>query len=239
MKKINLILFSIVAILFVACTDDTNQYSNQLFTDGELNRAFRQSLTQSADSANTHLCIPNSEEFGYTHYLGGTYKIGLPANAIAIADTLTAHGSGYLIDSLLAKTNYSAELCGNGLKIYYNELLSSMVFADPYRILNGDSTALTTYFEKNNFTSFLGRSQTLLAVQFTAQGVTQAWNDVISKYYDITGEFVSIEFALHAAQAMTKSFIQEMKVEEILIRKNASHRGATSSKLYEVFATLD
>lgn len=239
MKKIKLILFSLVAVLFVACTDDTNQYSNQLFTDSELNRAFRQCLTQSADSANSHLCIPNSEEMGYYNYSEGVYKIGLPTNALFIADTLEVHGLGYLVDTLIRKTNYSAELCGNGLKIYFTELLSTITFPDPYRLLNGNSTAITTYFELINYQSFVSRSQTLLTVNFAAQGVNDDWQNILNIYFMLTGQVVSVDYLNNAAQTMTNGFIKEMKIEEALIRKDATRRGANSSKLYEVFATID
>lgn len=239
MKKIKLILFSLVAILFVACTDDTNQYSNQLFTDSELNRAFRQCLTQSADSANSNLCIPNSEELGYYYYSEGAYRIGLPANALFIADTLEIHGLGYLVDTLIRKTNYAAELCGNGLKIYFTETLNSITFQDPYRILNGDSTAITTYFEKNYFESLKSRSQSLLTVNFAAHGVNDEWQNILNIYFMLTGQVVSVDYLNNAAQTMTNGFIKEMKLEEKLIRRDATRRGATTSKLYEVFATID
>ena len=239
MKKIKLILFSLVAIVFVACTDDTNQYSNQLFTDSELNRAFRQCLTQSADSANSHLCIPNSEEFGFSNYADEIYRIGLPSNVMYMADTLEVYGLGNKIDTLINRTNYAAELCGNGLKTYYTDLLSVMVFDNPYKLLNGDSTAITSYFEKNYYQSFVARSQTLLAVNFAIHGVNDAWNDVLNIYFMQTGQIVSVDYVNHVAQMMTKAFIQEMKLEETLIRNDVNRRGATTSKLYEVFATID
>lgn len=239
MKKIKLILFSLVAILFVACTDDTNQYSNQLFTDSELNRAFKQCLTQSADSANSNLCIPNSEEMGYYYYSEGAYRIGLPANALFIADTLEIHGLGYLVDTLIRKTNYAAELCGNGLKIYFTETMNSITFQDPYRILNGDSTAITTYFEKKYFESMKNRSQALLSVNFAIHGVNDEWQNILNIYFMLTGQLVSVDYLNNAAQTMTNGFIKEMKLEEKLIRRDATRRGATTSKLYEVFATID
>ena len=239
MKKIKLILFSLVAIVFVACTDDTNQYSNQLFTDSELNRAFRQCLTQSADTANSHLCIPNSDEFGFSNYADEIYKIGLPTNILYLADTLTAYGLGDKIDTLIQKTNFAAELCGNGLKTYYTDLFSTMVFENPNNLLNGDTTAITTYFEKNYYQSFVARSQSLLEVNFALHGVNDAWNDVLNVYFMQTGQIVSVDYLNHVAQTMTKAFIQEMKLEETLIRNNVNRRGATTSKLYEVFATID
>lgn len=239
MKKIKLILFSFVAILFVACTDDTNQYSNQLFTDSELNRAFRQCLTQSADSASAHLCIPNAEEMGYYNYSEGEYKIGLPANALFIADTLEIHGLGYLVDTLIRKTNYAAELCGNSIKIYFTETMSSITFQDPYRLLNGDSMAITNYFEKNYFENFKNRTQTLLSVNFATHGVNDDWQNILNIYFMLTGQVVSADFLGNASQIMSKGFIKEMKIEEALIRNDVSRRGATTSKLYEVFATID
>jgi hypothetical protein len=239
MKKIKLILFSLVAILFVACTDDTNQYSNQLFTDSELNRAFRQCLTQSADSANAHLSIPNSEELGFYNYSEGIYKIGLPKGALFIADTLEIHGLGYLVDTLIRKTNHAAELCGNGLKIYFTETVSSISFQDPYRILNGDSTAITTYFEKNYFDNFNNRTQTLLSINFAVHGINDEWQNILNIYFMLTGQIVSVDYLGNASQTMSKGFLKEMKLEEAKIRKDVARRGATTSKLYEVFATLD
>lgn len=239
MKKINLMLIALFAIILGACTDDTNEYATKLFTDNELNRAFRQCLVQSADSANAHLCVTGSEELGFYMYADAVYRIGLPTSANAIKDTLVAHEQGNLIDSLNTKTNLAAEFCGNSLKIFYSDLFSDMSFADPYRILNGDSTALTTYFQHNHYTTFFNQVQTLLTNKMQIQGATSAWNDVVSAYYQITGQVVSIDYIYFASKSFTDSFIKEMKLEEILIRKDASHRGETTSKLYEVFATID
>lgn len=239
MKKINLMLIALFAIILGACTDDTNEYATKLFTDNELNRAFRQCLVQSADSANAHLCVTGSEELGFYMYADAVYRIGLPTSANAIKDTLVAHEQGNLIDSLNTKTNLAAEFCGNSLKTFYSDLFSDMSFADPYRILNGDSTALTTYFQHNHYTAFFNQVQTLMTSKMSIQGATSAWNDVINAYYQITGQVVSIDYIYFASKSFTDSFIKEMKLEEILIRKDASHRGETTSKLYEVFATID
>lgn len=239
MKKINLMLIALFAIILGACTDDTNEYATKLFTDNEMNRAFRQCLVQSADSANAHLCVTGSEELGFYMYADAVYRIGLPTSANAIKDTLVAHEQGNLIDSLITKTNLAAEFCGNSLKTFYSDLFSDMSFADPYRILNGDSTALTTYFQHNHYTAFFNQVQTLMTSKMSIQGATSAWNDVINAYYQITGQVVSIDYIYFASKSFTDSFIKEMKLEEILIRKDASHRGETTSKLYEVFATID
>lgn len=239
MKKINLMLIALFAIILGACTDDTNEYATKLFTDNEMNRAFRQCLEQSADTANAHLCVPGSDELGFYVYADQVYRIGLPTSAAAIKDTLVAHEQGNLIDSLIAKTNLAAEYCGNSMNTFYSNLFSSMSFADPYRILNGDSTAVTTYFQHNHYNSFFAQVHTLMTANMQLQGATAAWNDVISAYYQITGQVVSIDYTYYASKSFTDSFIKEMKLEEIIIRKDASHRGETTSKLYEVFATID
>lgn len=239
MKKINFILIALVAIIFGACTDDTNEYATRLFTDNEMNRAFRQCLKQSADTANAHLCVPSSEEFGFYMYADQSYRIGIPTAAHKIKDTLIAYGQGNLIDSLILKTNISAAFCGNALNSFYSGMFSEMSFVDPYRLLNGDSTAITTYFEKNHYTRFFNQVQTLMTTNMSLQGSTAAWNDVITAYYQITGQVVSIDYIYFASKSFTDGFIKEMKREEIWIRKDVSHRGETTSKLYEVFSIID
>lgn len=239
MKKINLMLIALFAIILGACTDDTNEYATKLFTDSEMNRAFRQCLEQSADTANAHLCVPGSDELGFYVYADQVYRIGLPTSAAAIKDTLVAHEQGDLIDSLITKTNLAAEYCGNALNTFYSNLFSGMSFVNPYTILNGDSTALTTYFQRNHYNSFFAQVQTLMTTNMQLQGATAAWNDVITAYYQITGQVVSIDYPYFASKSFTDSFIKEMKLEETLIRKDASRRGETTSKLYEVFATID
>lgn len=239
MKKINFILIALFAIIFGACTDDSNEYATRLFTDSEMNRAFRQCLKQSADTANAHLCVPNSDELGFYMYADQSYRIGMPASAKNITDTLVDYGHGDLIDSLVFKTNVAAAYCGNALNTFYSNMFSDMSFVDPSRILNGDSTALTTYFEKNHYNRLFDQVQTLLSTNMTLQGATTAWNNVITKYYELTGQVVSIDFNSYASKSFTDSFILEMKKEEALIRRDASHRGEKTSKLYEVFAILD
>jgi hypothetical protein len=239
MKKIKLIVIAVIAVIFTACTDDTNQYSTYYFTDSELNRAFRQCLELSSDTAITHLCVPNSDEFGFYNYSDQTYRIGLPTSANGIKDTLMAHGQGDLIDSLILKTNLAASYCGSGLTNYFDGVLETMSFADPYRILEGDSNAVTNYFILHNYNGLLAQSVALMTTNMSAQGATEAWNNVINAYYQITGQVISIDYTNFAAQKITNSILNEMKKEETQIRTLVSHRGDETGKLYIVFGTLD
>jgi hypothetical protein len=239
MKKIKLIVIAVIAIIFTACTDDTNQFSTYYFTDSELNRAFRQCLDLSSDTAIAHLCVADTEEFGFYNYSEQTYRVGLPTTATNIQDTLIAHGQGDLLDSLIIKTNLAASYCGSGLTNFFDDVLEDMSFVDPYRILEGDSTATTTYFEKNYYNKLVTQAQALMTSNMSIHGATEAWNNVITAYYQITGQVVSIDYTYFAAQAVSKGILKEMKKEEALIRQDISHRGETTSKLYIVFGTLD
>ena len=94
MKKFSIYYLFIIPLLFVKCTDLTNEYANQLFTDIELNRAFRQCLVQCADTSNAHLMIPDSVPMGFYHYDEGHYRILLPTQLAHVDTLLRANGYG-------------------------------------------------------------------------------------------------------------------------------------------------
>jgi hypothetical protein len=237
MKKFSIYYLFIIPLLFVKCTDLTNEYANQLFTDIELNRAFRQGLVQCADTSNAHLMIPDSVPMGFYHYDEGHYRILLPTQLAHVDTLLRANGYGGTLDSLYWKTNHAASLNGNSMKAFYNELFPTVNFAEPYKLLRGDSTAVVTYFETHYYGSVYSRVLTVAQPWLTAHGVNTLWEQVQQAYYDLSGQFIALNYNEYVAQSITAAIFEEMKREEVLIRRDSSHRGPQSGKLYEVFSS--
>lgn len=237
MKKFSIYYLFIIPLLFVKCTDLTNEYATQLFTDIELNRAFRQCLVQCADSSNAHLMIPDSVPMGFNHYDDGYYRILLPAHLTHVDTLLRENGFGEKLDSLYWKTNYVASLNGNTMKAYYNELFPTINFAEPYRLLRGDSTAIVSYFATHYYGGVYSRVMTITQPLFTAHGINTLWDEVQGAYYDLSGQFIGLNYHEYVANSIVAAIIEEMKREEVLIRRDPSHRGPESGKLYEVFSS--
>jgi hypothetical protein len=67
--------------------------------------------------------------------------------------------------------------------------------------------------------------------------VNTLWEQVQQAYYDLSGQFIALNYNEYVAQSITAAIFEEMKREEVLIRRDSSHRGPQSGKLYEVFSS--
>jgi len=241
-KRIYLILLSIVAIFF-SCKDDSGQFEEQLFTNAQITNALQECIRATSDTTLMVLCIVDTlhETFGYYYYDSKAYRIGLPAAAKQVIDTLSAYGFSGTIDTLVFNINRAAEQCGNKIKsLFFTPLAKDIAFPNPYQTLHGKSSAITDFvkeIKQNEFLTLLKAS--VLLEQFNALEVIPSWNILQEEYYKITEKYVSIDILSPAVEQMVDGFFKNMALEEEAVRNNSNRRGDKNGWLFRVFATLD
>ena len=238
MKKITYVIISVIVLFLASCTDDSGEYSQKLFSNSDISEALRQCLICCSDSANYHLSVPDTTAFGYYNYEDGKYRITLSAAAF-IFDTLRNNEHGDLVDMFIYQINNSASGISIEMSDYFKSVRSDIKFEDPSAILYGSQKALTNYFEKNYSFPFITTISSTLSSYFTKQEIYTLWNELLSIYANYSSQPVNIDLQWQIAQQMVDGFIKEMGIEEVNVRTLVSHRGATNTTLYRVFATLD
>jgi hypothetical protein len=240
-KRIYLILLSIIVIFF-SCKDDSGQFEEQLFTNDQINIALKDCLKLTSDTTLNTLCIADTvnKKLGYSYYESELYKIDFPTAAKPIIDTLTAYGFGGALDTLIININRAAEKCGNKIKSNFLEpLIKKITFPNPYQILHGENSAITDYVKKNNQSEFMALLKTsILLEQFNTLKITSTWNTLQEEYYNITGNYSSIDILDFSTQQMVDGFFKLMGVWEEAVRNDPKLRGKEADWLYRVFATL-
>lgn len=235
MRKFKLLLLVLPVLFFSACDDESGLYVEQLYTETEMITALKQCITACGDTANAHLSIPDSAGLGFYNYKNGLYRINLPSSASFIVDTLLNHGYEDLTNSFILQLNNAASNCGNGIKSFISNSLNTIDFIDPWTLLKKDSTSIVSHFETYYYVPFVNSTTSLINAQFSSSEVGSAWNELLTEYANYNSHPVTFDLNTYVAQSIVNSIIEEMKLEEILIRTDSTHRGNSSNKMYYVF----
>ena len=133
----------LAAVSLFSCKDESGDYVEQLYTNSQKEKAIKDCLKASADSALNHLCMPN----GFYTYNEGMYRIDYAPLRNSLFDTLGRHGYGDLSDSLIRYTNRLAESCKAQLAPSFTTAIDTLEIFDYDALINGEIDAITRYFE--------------------------------------------------------------------------------------------
>ena len=145
MKKFNILLGMILfaAVTLFSCKDESGIFVEQLYTNSQKEKAIKDGLKASADSALNHLCVAD----GFYNYSGGIYRINYAPLQGSLFDTLDRNGYGNLADSLILFSNQLAESCKSQLTPSFTSAIDSLVIYDCDALINGETDAISKYFE--------------------------------------------------------------------------------------------
>lgn len=228
MKKIK-ILCAVVSVLLLmsSCKDETGMYVDQIYTTSQKNAAIKDCLTQSKDSALSHLYTGE----GYYTYNDGEYRILFHDIHPAMLDTLANHGMGYLIDSLVVTTNRMAVSCRTNVSDALTQAISGMVYYSYDTLLTGGDYAITNYFKLFKKDMLESSLQSPVSIRMNVYGVNNIWNTLVQRYYEICNVPVSVDVQSYIMDKMLDGIFEEMRVEEYLIRTDPEHQNDNTALL--------
>ena len=229
MKKIKFIAFLCIIVVFAhSCKDESGEYVRQLYTDAQKEKAFTTCLTTAADSAINHLCVAN----GFSQYGDGVYSLDFAPLQASVFQTLIDHNCASLADSLVMLSNRVAENCNTQvMPPIFKEAIGSLVFYDHDALINGDSTAITDYFVRFKNDNMKAALQSPVSIRMNLFGVNDCWNRIAARYYQYTSTPVSFDVQNYIVQKMLDGLYEEMRIEEVNIRTDSTHRAKEDSLL--------
>ncbi len=227
MKKLFFVLLGVIALVSVSCKDTSGKYATQLLTYSQMETAFTDCLSLATVYAVGCLCPEDELDYalgyGFYEYDDESYRINLPPSARGIVDSLTAHGQGALIDTMVLHINRAAEASGNAITNAFSSALDDLTYVNHQSYMNtSTSDALTKYFKTQCGSQI---SQSLLApvqVKLNEKGVMAEWNNILAIYYTYNPQPVSIDLNSYVTNKIVDAVFSEMGVAEGLIRSDAS-----------------
>lgn len=230
MKKLNIILGVVLfaAMIMVSCDDKSGEYAEQLYTDAQKSTAIKACLKVSADSALNHLCDNN----GFYDYSDGQYRIEFVPVQSSLFDTLNNHGYGYLIDTLIWNANYLAASCKAQLASAITTAIDSLEIVDYDALIYGGGTAITEYFELYKYRYLKSAFQSPVSIRMSLYNVTPVWNEMLQKYMQYTTTPLNFDIQNYIVEKILDDILQEMSVEEELIRTDIDHVAAATELLW-------
>lgn len=230
MKKYTHLFLFLFVTLFTSCEDNSGDYIEQMCTNAEMNSAIKSCLNVSKDTAINRLCRPN----GFTD--NELHRISLPAALQPVQDTLTAHGKGYLVDTLIVRINQSCESMGNDLTAVFTSNIGSITVADPASLITGNNHAITNYHYINYNNSLATAISANFTTKLNTMGAMSCLNEMMIEYHNYTTNTVSTDLPTYVINSCLTAIYQEMMKEEELIRTDKQHR--VTDILQKVFGKL-
>lgn len=229
MKKFIILLEMILfaTIVLCSCKDESGLYVEQLYTNSQKEKAIKDCLKTSADTALNHLCATD----GFFNYAGGVYRIDYAPLQNSLFDSLSRNGYGNLVDSLILFSNRLAESCKSQLAPSFSSAIDTLVIFDCDALINGETDAITHYFETYKYADLKSAFQTPVSIRMNLFNVTPTWNEMIRIYAQSTPTPLNFDIQNYIVEKMLEGLFQEMRLEEILIRTDSTHRSETMELL--------
>ena len=218
-----------VGALLTSCNDDSGVYVEQLYTNAQKRLAITTCLKTSADSALNHLCDNN----GYYDYLFGQYRINYAPLQNSLFDTLSNHGYGYLTDSLILSTNRLASSCKSQISTSITEAIDSLEIVDYDALIKGSTSAITDYFELLKYNHLKSAFQSPVSIRLSIYHVTEVWNEMVQRYAQYATTPLNFDLQNYIVEEMLDGILEEMRIEEALIRTDSTHRNEKTALLGE------
>lgn len=229
MQRFKVLFIALITLICCSCEDKSGDYIEQLFTNTELTNAIRSCLTISKDTAIEHLCT----DLRFVE--DETYRMSISSipELQRMKDTLSLYGEADIVDSLLVKIDLACVNMGAYLGSQSGTLISSLTASHPDELIKGANNAITDYFRSSCNGSLTNSLNSALSLQLNNTGATQFWNNILSRYHEITHTPISVDFQSCVMSYLLSAFYSEMEKEEALVRADESHR--TSTILQNVF----
>jgi hypothetical protein len=222
MKKLSIIMGMILfaAVALFSCKDESGEFVEQLYTNAQKELAIKDCLRASADSALNHLCVAD----GFYNYNNAVYRIDYSSLQNSLFDTLSRHGYGGLVDSLILHTNRLAENCKAQLAPLFTTSIDSLEIIDYDALIHGNMNAITKYFETYKYQYLKSAFQTPVSIRMNLFGVTPVWNEMNQLYSQYANAPLNFDIQGYVAGKMLDGLLEEMSVEEALIRTDTTHQ---------------
>ena len=223
MKKLQFLLLGLIAIVMVSCNDTSGKYVTKQLTYTQMENAFNDCLELATETAVECLCPENELGYvlgyGFYDYESQAYRITLPTSARAIVDSLTAHGQGNLIDTLVLHINRAAEASGSAIGSAFSSARSSLTYTNHQTMVSTSNTsALTEYFKTQCATQIHQSLMTPVRMKLNEKGVPEEWDNILSVYYTYNPQPVSIDIYSYIVDEMLDGIFTEMGYAEESIR---------------------
>ena len=230
MKKLSITLIALfAAVTFFSCKDESGVYAEQLYTNGQKENAILACLDACADTALAHLCVTD----GFYSYNDEAYRIDYAPLQNSLFDTLQNHGYGDLVDTLILRTNRLAESCGSPLNTALHAAIDSLTFSDYDALVKGGNDAITRYFELLEYRYLQSAFQTPVNIRMSLHGVNTVWNEMVQHYAQYATAPLNFDIQNYIVDKMLDDILEEMAVEEALIRTDSTHRSDAMELLGE------
>lgn len=241
MNKILLNL--ILSIVFITSSCDVAQqvmtdYENSTQTqsgpnESEVIQGLKRALQIGAETAVKDLGVTNA------FYGNEAYKILLPKEAQVITDNkdnplLQVIGIDKLINDAEKSMNRAAEKAVYRAKPIFLSAITSMSIQDAFGILNGSETAATDYLRRKTYTQLYQEfkpevNQVLNQPIYQNISTQQSWNQLTNAYNQVAQyvpnwNAVNADLADYVTHKALDALFEEVKKEEVLIRKDPSAR---------------
>ena len=236
MKKLNYLLLGLLALTMVSCKDTSGEFVANQLTYTQMENAFSDCLSLATETAVEYLC-PEDElgyalGYGFYEYQNQTYRIALPSSARGIVDSLTAHGQGTLIDTLVLHINRAAEASGSAIGNAFSAARSNLTYTNHQSLATTTSTgALTHYFKTQCGNQIKQSLLTPVQMKLNEKNVMAEWNNILSVYYTYNPQPVSIDINGHITDKIVEAVFVEMAKVEKLVRTDATWQTTESLQL--------
>lgn len=219
MKRLFFILVMLLSVATWSCKDDSGEFIQQMRTDAELTKAARACLTVATDTAVAHVCVSGGMTATGNH-------ISFPNSGLyrAVRDTLTALGRADLLDTLYNRLDRAGERMGDEVTTQFKAVINKMEFDDPSTLVYSESDTLTSYFRLYYENSLRSGLSAAFASDMQSVGATSAWNEIVTLYNGASAIPLSLDVQTFALTRFLNAVFAEISKEELLIRKNESHR---------------
>lgn len=230
MKRLTVTLIALfAAVTFFSCKDESGTYVGQLYTNAQKENAIRACMNACADTAVKRLFVPDGF---YTHY-DEAYRIDYAPLQGSLFDTLSNHGYGNLIDSLILRTNRLAESCGSQVASALHTAADSIPITDYDALVNGEYNAITHYFELYEYRFLKGAFKSPVSVRMSIFRVNEVWNEMVQRYMQYSPAPLNFDPQDYIVEEMLESILWEMAEEEFFIRTDSTHRNDAMKLLGE------
>jgi hypothetical protein len=168
------------------------------------------------------------------YFLNQAIKILMPEKLRTFEKGLRAVGYGPEVDEFVLSMNRAAEKAAPFAKQIFWDAIGEMTFDDARKILSGDDTAATEYFEGKTTNQLTDVFKPIVSNAMNEVGVTRQYKELVGRYENIP--FVKKESFDLDHYVVTKALdglFHMVGEEEKKIRKNPTAR--TTELLKEVF----
>jgi hypothetical protein len=236
MKKLLFLLLGWVALMVVSCKDTSGDFVANQLTYNQMENAFSDCLSLATEYAVERLC-PEDEigyalGYGFYDYESQNYRILMPSSAHVIVDSMTVHGQGALIDSMVLHINRAAEASGSAIGSAFSSARRNLSYTNHQALVStSNSSALTSYFKTQCRTQIIQSLQTPIQMMLAEKGVATDWNNILSIYYTYNSQPVSIDLNGYVTEKIVDGILTEMAKAERLVRTDETWRTTENLKL--------